>query len=76
MASVLRGAGPLRLFLAIGFPAREPASGFVGAAAGPAPSGSRSRGNRRLTPVRSTSDIAGPFAETVPAYVKRLIAET
>ena len=78
IASVYEALAHCRLFLAIGVPvAAEPASGFADAA--------RRAGARRIAfnpeppsprprPVRRA--IAGPLAETVPSYVKQLIAES
>ena len=74
MASVYEALAHCRLFLAIGVPiAAEPASGFAEAA--------RRAGARRIAFTPDPSDpgpfdeqIAGPLAETVPAYIKRLIA--
>lgn len=77
IASVYEALAHCRLFLAIGVPAAaESASGFAGAA--------RQPGARRIAfatdppadPGPFDEHIAGPFAETVPDYVKRLIAET
>jgi NAD-dependent deacetylase len=77
MASVYEALAHCRLFLAIGVPvAAEPASGFAEAA--------RRAGARRIAfnpePPSEVGPfdehIAGPLAETVPDYVKRLIAET
>ncbi len=76
MASVYEALAHCRLFLAIGVPvATEPASGFAEAA--------RRAGARRIAfnpdpasdPGPFDEQIAGPLGETVPAYVKRLIAE-
>jgi NAD-dependent deacetylase len=77
MTSVYEALAHCRLFLAIGVPiAAEPARGFAEAA--------RKAGARRIAftpdpvpdPVPFDEQIAGPLAETVPAHVKRLIAET
>jgi len=76
MASVYEALAHCTLFLAIGVPfAAEPASGFAQAA--------RRAGARRVAftpepisdPGPFDQHIAGPLAETVPACVKRLIAE-
>jgi NAD-dependent protein deacetylase/lipoamidase len=76
MASVYEALAHCALFLAIGVPvAAEPTSGFAGAAR---------RANARLIafspdpssdPLPFDEEIAGPLCETVPAYVKRLIAK-
>ena len=71
MASVYEALAHCGLFLAIGVPvAAEPASGFAEAA--------RRAGARRSRSAEPPSKagafderIAGPLAETVPAYVKR-----
>ena len=77
MVSVFEALAHCRLFLAIGVPvATEIASGFADAA--------RRVGTRLIAfnpnppsnPLPFDERIAGPLAETVPAYVKRLIAET
>jgi NAD-dependent deacetylase len=77
MAGVYEALAQCRLFLAIGVPvAAEPSSSFVEAA--------RRAGARCIAfnpesvsdPAPFDEQIAGPLAETVPAYVKRLIAET
>jgi NAD-dependent deacetylase len=74
VASVYEALAHCRLFLAIGVPvAAEPASGFAEAAC--------RAGARRVAFNREPASdlgpfdqhIAGPLAETVPAYVKRLI---
>jgi NAD-dependent deacetylase len=77
MASVYEALAHCSLFLAIGVPATaEPARSFAEAA--------RRAGARRIAftpdpppdPGPFDEHIAGPLAETLPAYVKRLIAET
>src|SRR3954464_9113049 len=76
IASVYEALAHCSLFLAIGVPvAAEPASGFAEAAR-------RARARLLAFTADPSSDpgpfdghIAGPLAETVPAYVKRLIAE-
>ncbi len=77
MASVFEALAHCRLFLAIGVPVTtEPASGFAEAA--------QRAGAHRVAfipgpgsdPGPFDEQIAGPLAQTVPAYVKRLIAET
>jgi NAD-dependent deacetylase len=77
MASVFEALSHCRLFLVIGVPlAAEPASGFAEAA--------RRAGARPIAfnpeppsdPGPFDEQIAGPLAETVPGYVKRLIADT
>ena len=76
IAGVYEALAHCRVFLGIGVPiAAEPASGFVDAA--------RRAGTRRIAftldppvdPGAFDEHIAGPLAETVPAYVKRLIGE-
>ena len=76
MATVFEALAHCRLFLAIGVPvAREPARGFADAA--------RRAGARLIAfspepfsdPDPFDEQIAGPLCETVPAFVKRLIAE-
>jgi NAD-dependent deacetylase len=76
IASVYEALAQCILFLAIGVPvAAEPASGFAEAA--------RQARSRRIAfspdPPAETSPfdqhIAGPLSETVPSYVKQLIAE-
>jgi NAD-dependent deacetylase len=76
MASVYEALAHCRLFLAIGVPvAAEPTRGFAEAAG--------RTGARRVAftpdppadPGPFDEQITGPLAETVPAYVKRLIAE-
>ena len=74
MASVYEALAQCRLFLAIGVPiAAEPAKGFADSV--------RRSDARRVAFAPDPSDpgpfdelIAGPLAETVPAYIKRLIA--
>jgi NAD-dependent deacetylase len=77
IATVYEALAHCALFLAIGVPvAAEPGRGFAEAAG--------RAGARRIafnldpipTPVPFDEQIAGPLADTVPAYVKRLIAET
>jgi NAD-dependent protein deacetylase/lipoamidase len=72
MASVYEALAQCRLFLAIGVPVTaEPTSGFAEAA--------RRTGARRVAFGAESGPfdehLAGPLAETVPAYIKRLIAE-
>jgi NAD-dependent deacetylase len=71
IASVYEALANCRLFLAIGVPiAAEPAQGFAEAAA--------RAGARRIAfaaePGSFDEHIAGPLSETVPDYIKRLIA--
>ena len=75
-ASVYEALAHCRLFLAIGVPvSAEPASGLADAA--------RRAGARLVAfnpepspdPGPFDEQFAGPLAETVPAYVKQLIAE-
>ncbi|MGE0257460.1 MAG: Sir2 family NAD-dependent protein deacetylase [Alphaproteobacteria bacterium] len=76
MASVYEALAHCRLFLAVGVPvAAEPASGFAEAA--------RRAGARRIAfnpepspdPGAFDDQIVGPLGETVPSFIKALIAE-
>jgi NAD-dependent deacetylase len=77
MASVLEALAHCRLFLAIGVPvAAEPASGFAAAARR---AGARPIAFNPEPPVDCVAfdeHIAGPLGQTVPVYVKRLVAES
>jgi NAD-dependent deacetylase len=77
MAGVYEALAHCRLFLAIGVSvAAEPARGFAEAARRAGARGIAFTPDPSADPAPFDDSIAGPLSDTVPAYIKRLIAET